>query len=180
MNRVVMVSCGKKKIDMSKVDTRSVKARDLYTSEYFKLKRRWAERYGNHWTILSAKFGPFSPTAWTRPYDVTLDDYPEAEGAEFDTLEEWADSVVEWLEHTAVYHQKHHDHDPLDEVVVLSGEKYIDPWIEKSEVIADDHGFRVVTPLQQFDGIGKQMQYLKEDIEMWDNVTDRGEGIDAR
>jgi hypothetical protein len=65
---LVLVGCGDAKAD----DPRA--AKDLYTSNYFSLKRRYAQEYGDEWAILSAKYGLLDPEAEIEPYDVTVDD----------------------------------------------------------------------------------------------------------
>jgi hypothetical protein len=66
---VVFVGCGKAKLD------RKAPAKDLYTSTLFKKCRAYAERYGDEWAILSARYRLVMPDQVIEPYDVCLDDY---------------------------------------------------------------------------------------------------------
>jgi len=69
MNKTVaLVGCGK-----AKRDFRS-KARNLYTSNYAKKKRDFAEVAADDWLILSAKYGLVDPDRRIPPYDVTATD----------------------------------------------------------------------------------------------------------
>lgn len=54
---LIIVSCSKKKL----LSAKPVKAKDVYTSGYFKLCRQYAERFGNSWIILSARYGFIPP-----------------------------------------------------------------------------------------------------------------------
>jgi hypothetical protein len=58
-------------------------ARDLYRSELFLRRRRYAEASGKPWLILSAKHGVLDPDTLTEPYDVTLTTMRRAEHLEW-------------------------------------------------------------------------------------------------
>jgi hypothetical protein len=47
-------------------------ARDLYVSPLFERRRRYADRSGRPWVILSAAYGIVDPETVLAPYDVTL------------------------------------------------------------------------------------------------------------
>ena len=54
-------------------------AKDLYQSELFRRRRRYAESTGRPWAILSARHGLLDPDAVVEPYDVTLTEMRRAE-----------------------------------------------------------------------------------------------------
>lgn len=152
-NRVVLVGCGSKK-KASGVH----QAKDLYTSTYFELKRQYAEavtpsdniggvRQAHNWWIVSAEHGVLHPTDEIEPYDTTMEDLTEYEKGRW--VEEVKGSLKAAL---SIYN-------PELEVVLLAGQEYAD-LIE----IPDYRAGTVRRPLQQCSGIGKQMQWLKEQI----------------
>ncbi|WP_291811506.1 DUF6884 domain-containing protein [Limnobacter sp.] len=63
---VVLVSCGKHKLDYS------ASAKDSYVSRRFKAAREFAENFGSSWFILSAKHGLVEPDQVIAPYDQDL------------------------------------------------------------------------------------------------------------
>jgi hypothetical protein len=63
-----VVGCGDAKADEPR------KAKNLYTSSWSTLKRRYAEEYADEWAVLSAKYGLLDPEVEIEPYDVTADD----------------------------------------------------------------------------------------------------------
>jgi hypothetical protein len=63
---VVLVSCGKQKLDYS------APAKDLYISRRFGAARKFAENFGSSWFILSAKHGLVAPDQILAPYDQDL------------------------------------------------------------------------------------------------------------
>lgn len=105
MASLALVGCGDEKAD------RRVEAKRLYTSDYFKNKRYWAEGCDS-WRILSAKYGLIEPDDVIDEYDKTLSDMDD------DAIDEWAEDVVS-------------DLDPLLEevetVFILAGEDYFCP-----------------------------------------------------
>lgn len=69
----MIVPCGNSKIWYREPDRGHVQAIDAYTGTPFKLNRRYAERFGDDWVILSAKYGFISPSyAIPGPYEVTF------------------------------------------------------------------------------------------------------------
>lgn len=58
----VVVPCGKAKIWEKTPDAGPAPARDTYTGAPFKVNRECAERFGDEWVILSAKYGFLKPT----------------------------------------------------------------------------------------------------------------------
>jgi hypothetical protein len=83
--RVALVSCVK-----SKRDTAAA-ARDLYTSQLFIGRKRYAEQHADAWYILSAKYGVLHPEQVTHPYELTLKTMPKE-----DRLA-WAERVQQQL-----------------------------------------------------------------------------------
>ena len=65
-NRIHLVSC------VAKKQTGTVAAKDLYISPWFRLARRYVERSGGPWFILSAKYELLEPDRPIPPYDETL------------------------------------------------------------------------------------------------------------
>ncbi len=54
---LVVVPCGKAKVWDREPGRGPTAARDVYAGEPFKLNRAYAERFADHWVILSAKYG---------------------------------------------------------------------------------------------------------------------------
>ena len=63
---VVIVGCGKDKLD------RPAMAKDMYTSAFFGLKRKYAEAVGDSWLIVSALYDVIHPYAVIGPYNKEL------------------------------------------------------------------------------------------------------------
>ncbi len=63
MRTLILVSCCGDKLP------HAAPARDLYTSQLFKLSRRYAEQSGHPWVILSALWGVVDPERVIEPYD---------------------------------------------------------------------------------------------------------------
>lgn len=131
---LVLVGCGDAKADEPR------KAKNLYTSNYFGLKRRYAEEHGDEWAILSAKYGLLDPEAEIEPYDVTVDDVD---------VDEWGVAVAEDLP------------DVRDtDVVVLAGPDYA----EEVEGTLFLYGADVETPTEG-KKIGERMNWLSEQLD---------------
>lgn len=58
---LVIVPCGRSKIWDREPDHGPATAETAYTGVPFRLNRRYAERFGNRWVILSAKYGFIDP-----------------------------------------------------------------------------------------------------------------------
>jgi hypothetical protein len=58
---LVVVSCGKDKIWRLRPNVGPTAAREAYASPVFKTSRSYAERFGERWLILSAKYGLVAP-----------------------------------------------------------------------------------------------------------------------
>ena len=169
----VLVGCGAAKADEPQP------AKDLYTSNYFALKRRFAEAAtawaGEHqsstWMVLSAEHGIIPPELEYEPYDTTVDDLDGEE------LDQWAKFVRSAL--TSWLNWPFGDGDPRDSpcgrLIVLAGESYIQPLDERDvwqgnvggpSAYRSRPGLPCVPefPFREgdFGGIGEQMAWLKE------------------
>lgn len=70
---LVVVPCGRSKIWSKQPSAGPTVAKDAYTGSPFKLNRRFAEREGYDWIILSAKYGFISPDfVLPVPYEITF------------------------------------------------------------------------------------------------------------
>lgn len=58
---LVVVPCGQQKIWQKRPGAGPTVARDAYTGTPFVMNRRYAERFGDRWVILSAKYGLVTP-----------------------------------------------------------------------------------------------------------------------
>lgn len=86
MTEIGLVSCVKTKRE------EPATPRNLYTSDYFKKMRSYAEQYHDDWWILSAKHGLLDPDGEPiAPYNETLTGATKAE------KREWSEQVVEQL-----------------------------------------------------------------------------------
>lgn len=127
--RVVLVACcGKKKKG-------SWTAGEIYQSELFLKSKAWAEKNGDRWGILSAKYGLIWPDQVIEDYDVTLNEMPSSD------RKVWGERVRCQLE-------------PIrgEKLIVLAGNKYCE-WT---------NGFDVERPMEGL-GIGQQLQWLMLD-----------------
>lgn len=157
----VFVGCGAAKQDAT------VPARELYTSNYFGLKREYAETVGDSWAILSALHGVVEPNESISPYNVTIDDYPidgdERSQVEHTTVDEWAAAVLGDVERRI--RKPGQDGRQPDRLVILAGRKYVEPLRDGFGSLAVEHGFETVYPFDHTSGIGEQMGWLSEQIE---------------
>lgn len=142
---LVLVGCGDAKADEPR------EAKNLYTSNYSKVKRRYAEEVGDEWAILSAKYGLLDPETEIAPYDVTVDDVD---------ITDWGLAVAADLP------------DVIDtEVVLLAGPDYA----EEVEETLFMYGANVETPTEGMK-IGERMSWLSEQLEDdQDDVDDEPE-----
>ena len=70
---LVIVPCGKAKVWDKRPDAGPTAACDAYVGAPFRVNRKYAERFGDVWVILSAKYGFVRPNeAIPEPYDVTF------------------------------------------------------------------------------------------------------------
>jgi len=190
----VLVGCGQAKKDVD----HAVPAEELYTSNYFELKKRYAEARSQPvddapgWAVLSAEHGVIYPSNKYEPYETTVDDlrgedspvspdayqhtrYPWDEPLYHDRLDFWTRRVhfklASWLGMKSGFPEEHPDARVLE---VLAGEGYIEPLEENN--VFEPFQFTVRFPFREhdFDGIGEQMQWLNEEaahyIERRNNV----------
>jgi hypothetical protein len=70
---LIVVPCGMRKIWDSRPDAGPTKAEDAYIGLPFKTNKAYAERFGDRWVILSAKYGFIDPEfVIPENYDVTF------------------------------------------------------------------------------------------------------------
>ena len=136
MKKIVLISCVKSKAD------HAAKARDLYTSLWFRLALRYAEMMKpDEVFVLSAKYGLLNLDVVVEPYEKTLKTMPMHE------IESWAAKVVGQLRACADLERDHFIFLASDEY-----RKYIVPHVRSFEV-----------PMQGL-AIGKQRQFLKGQV----------------
>ena len=110
MRTIAIVGCGSQKRDLE--DEQAVRIDHLYTSTYFRLKRKYARTCCDSYRILSAKFGLVPPEVlMAESYDLTIGDLTD------DALAGWVARVDERLATI----------DADTTLVVLAGQAYIDP-----------------------------------------------------
>jgi hypothetical protein len=140
MKRYAFVGCGAKKCDGE------TPARDKYTSDYFREKRRYAEQRCIRWWILSAEHGLIRPSTVIDDYDTHIDDVD---------IEWWLRDV------RLVIHADDSKWYACDELVVLAGQKYVNPLREELDELPCD----VRYPFDDTAGIGEQRAWLKDAIQ---------------
>jgi hypothetical protein len=114
-------------------------ARELYTSQWFALTRRFVEQTRSPWFILSAEHGLIGADQVIAPYERTLNTMGvEARRA-------WARGVIEKME-TAL--------PAADRCVVLAGERYRENLMDYLRT-----RYTVEVPMQGL-AIGQQLQWL--------------------
>lgn len=153
-NRIALIGCGSNKI----VTSGPVAARDLYTSTYFDLKRRYAERADLGY-VLSAKYGLAFLGEAVETYERTIEDVD---------AEMWAADVIAQLSDMIEYKMfRVEEWDPDEEVVVevLAGRDYVEPL---RELLEWGDAYSVRFPFDDTDGIGEQMSWMKDEIEAQD------------
>jgi hypothetical protein len=70
---LVIVPCGKSKIWDRQPDAGPTAARVAYVGSPFKVNREYAERFGDAWVVLSARYGFLAPAdVIPGPYEVTF------------------------------------------------------------------------------------------------------------
>lgn len=164
---LVVVGCGSAKRDVQS------KAKDLYTSAYFSVKRNYGETIGDDWRVFSAKYGIVDPNAIIFPYDQSITD---CTSEEVETLAEhcrtglslWAsknqESTIEaWSESGS---------NKLDcEIQLLLGRRYLEPLREQNAFDVWFDGIEITTPLQDAgcSGMGEQMSWMNGKIESYQN-----------
>ena len=147
----VLVGCGKAKHDGT------LPAKDKYSSNYFGLKREYAEEVGDAWAIISAEYGVVEPDEEIDDYDTTVRDMRADERALWG--ETTGHNIVKWLselEKTEGY---------PSEVHLLLGTAYQEPLADTIRFLEESTDVDVVRPFDDTSGIGEQMSKLKMKIE---------------
>ena len=144
-SKLVIVPCGSSKVWDKNPSAGPTIAKDAYTGSPFKLNRQYAERLGDRWVILSAKYGFIDPSfVLLEPYEVTFKRKSSGR-ISFDILREQVgmQSLVEF-----------------DIVIGLGGKEYREAITVAFEGVAVELNF-------PFAGlpIGKSMQATKRVIE---------------
>jgi len=137
MKKIVLVACAGLK------QKQPSPAKELYTSPLLREARRYAEREGDAWYILSAKHGLVRPDDVLDPYDATLARMKAQE------REVWALRVFRQLAHEGVTKD--------DQVVFLAGHFYR-AYLEK---LLHAAGNFIAVPMTGL-GIGKQIVWLRQ------------------
>lgn len=142
MNREIgLVSCVKKKRD------EPATPKELYTSDYFRKMRSYAEQSHDDWWILSAKHGLLDPDGYPiEPYDETVS------GASKKRKQEWAEEAAKELEHEGL----------LSEDVTLvfhAGKDYYEELLP----LIQNTGVSTEIPTEGL-SIGKTLSWYKERI----------------
>lgn len=149
-----IVGCGSQKLDLSG-DKGPVTISRLYTSNYFELKRKYAKTCCDEYLILSAKHGLVQPGFYvTDDYDLTVTDL-DGTG-----LSQWVSDVSSELRRIGKYH-------PEDTLVMLAGQDYLEPLEGALSHLPNE----IEYPFEGTGGIGEQMGWLKDQIEIAENST---------
>lgn len=150
MKTIVLVGCGKEKL------SRSAPAKDMYTGPLFKKARAYAERVGDDWRIISAKYGLLHPDEVIEPYDETVSGKPQRE------RRIWAICVrnsiscnlLDWTHENG----QNWRCDPV-RFVCLAGEPYLLCFDIDAQAIRK---FCVIEKPMEGMGIGKRLQFLSK------------------
>ena len=133
---IYLISC------VSKKRSTPVRARDLYTSDWFLKARDYVESTGSPWFILSAEHGLVLPERTLAPYERTLNAMRKPE------RQTWA---------TRVKAQTETSLPAADRIVVLAGIRYREFLLDYLRQRAET----VEVPMEGL-GIGRQLHYLTE------------------
>jgi hypothetical protein len=137
MTRIALVGCVKTKNDMP------MAAKDLYTSNLFRERRRWAETKADRWFILSAKFGLVDPDDLIPPYNETLHSSVRARIWSSDIKVDLIDALGNLRGVTFEIH---------------AGA----PYYEHLKPMLEALGARVSVPLQHVSGTGTQVAWYRK------------------
>ena len=122
----------------------STHARDLYTSPWFCKARTYADRTGQPWFVLSAKYGLVHPDEIIAPYDLTLNTMQVAD------RRQWASRVLTQLEPHL---------NGIGSVMFLAGQRYRE-FLEPS---LRSRGLVVSVPMEGL-RIGEQLRWLTGEL----------------
>ena len=138
---IYLVGCGKQKASSR------ARAKDIYTSPFFRYKRQYAERFGDSWFIISAKHHLLHPDKMIEPYDEALNDAGVA------TKKSWAAIVHKQLCQVI---------NPNDIIIILAGKDYF------GHLLPLLGSYKVLLPLKGLKQ-GGQMQWLKSELSKEEN-----------
>ena len=136
--RLHLVSC------VAKKSATPSRAGDLYQSPWFRLARRYVEKTGSPWFILSARHGLTHPDQVSAPYDETRNKMAAA------ARKDWAEKVRRQMQEKLP---------EADEVVILAGERYR----ENLEDYLQRRFGSVQVPMRGM-RIGEQLSWLKQHV----------------
>lgn len=135
--KAVLVACSKQKAPGT------WEAQDLYSSNWFKAARMYAEAFGDRWGILSARHGLVWPRSYVRPYDETLTE---------DNVAAWGGMVLPMIRAAFT---------PGSEITVLAGATYRYPLLDGADPLTKEYTVRV--PLKGM-GIGAQTGHMRRAV----------------
>ena len=147
---LAVVGCGSAKRDAPTA------VRDLYTSNYFALKREYAEHFADRLIVLSAEHDLIWGAREVAAYDTTLSDVDRQAFVE----------RVSWSLRSPFT-----DHTHADEVLLLAGREYAQVYREavahENEIAFEPLDMDVIDVFAEADcgGIGAQMAWLREAID---------------
>lgn len=144
MKTLVIVPCGKAKIWDKNPEPTYVKASEVYTSTFFRLNREYACSFGDHWIILSAKYGFIEPEKMIENYDVSFNS-KKSTPVSTETLKE----QVKILELNS-----------FNRIIGLGGLVYRRKISESFE----DYQIDIVFPFENCTGIGEMQKAIKSSI----------------
>lgn len=147
MAKIAVVGCGASK------KAGFHEARNLYTSNYFQLKKEFAEEVCDVWFIYSAKYGLIRPDKEIESYDKTVSDMSK------DEVQELARGVAQEL------HVRTDELGKDSTIYWLAGEDYVKP-VERLVMDDEIEPFNPTSslPFRNTSGIGEQMAWLKQNI----------------
>lgn len=110
MKKLVIVQCGGKKIWKEKPYIKKISAKDAYASSYFQKNRLYAEKTGDKWIILSAKYGFLFPDDKIEDYNVTFKTKKTGPISYYELQKQVKDKKL----------------DRFGKIIVLGGKEYLD------------------------------------------------------
>lgn len=136
-------------------------AKDKYSSNYFGLKRGYAETVCDKGAVISAKFHVLE-------FDDPVDDYDRSlHKMDASETEVWGDTTMYEL-HRLLFETDDDGEivaENFDEIHLLLGKAYREPLSELIEWVREHTGIEIVEPFEDTVGIGDQMGVLKQAIE---------------
>lgn len=139
LTHVILIACGRKK------HSHESEAQYMYISPFFRKSRDYATLSGNHWYVLSGKYGLLRPDSIIRPYDLSLKHFDKGE------QKTWAKRVLESLQQVVK------EEDTITFLAGLPYRKNLVPTLREL-------GYSIDTPLKGM-SIGKQMKWLNTKVD---------------